>query len=172
MDWTYFGAATFIGNWSTQRCRRIPSHSCTPTMPNMKNTKKHSSSTLPSMGNVSSSSITRIRIPFFRHSRHENGIINKCARKNWNCYFILFHSLGDRFSQPFVGSCQFFQLFFPSLVIQFYWLDCIIIHGCHSSTMAKQRQISRSEKIIAHYVAGGGRKGFWCRDNGGCIEKD
>lgn len=32
-------------------------------MPNMKKTKKHSSRTLPSIGNVSSSSITRIRIP-------------------------------------------------------------------------------------------------------------
>lgn len=62
---TYFGAATFIGSSSTQRCRRIPSHNWTPIMPNMKNTKKHSSSTLPSIGNVSSNSITRIRIPFW-----------------------------------------------------------------------------------------------------------
>ncbi|CAN8002288.1 unnamed protein product [Ixodes hexagonus] len=32
-------------------------------MPKMKKTKKHRSSTLPSMGRVSSSSITRMRIP-------------------------------------------------------------------------------------------------------------
>lgn len=65
---TYLGAATCIGNWSTQRCRNIPSHNWTPTIPNMKNTKKHSNSTLPSMGNVSSKSITRIRIPFCLYS--------------------------------------------------------------------------------------------------------
>lgn len=64
---THLGAATCIGNWSTQRCRNIPSHSWTPTIPNIKNTKKHSNSTLPSMGNVSSKSITRIRIPFCLH---------------------------------------------------------------------------------------------------------
>lgn len=52
-----------MGNWSAHRCRSIPSHSWTPTMPNMKNTKKHSSKTLPSIGNVSSNSITSIRIP-------------------------------------------------------------------------------------------------------------
>lgn len=61
--WTYLGAATWSGNWSTHRCRNIPSHSWTPTIPNMKNTKKHSSNTLPNMGRVSSSSITSIRIP-------------------------------------------------------------------------------------------------------------
>ncbi|KAK1135530.1 hypothetical protein K0M31_000116 [Melipona bicolor] len=41
----------------------MPSHSWTPTIPNIKKTKKHSSSTLPSMGRVSSKSITSIRIP-------------------------------------------------------------------------------------------------------------
>ncbi|TNN60257.1 hypothetical protein EYF80_029510 [Liparis tanakae] len=30
-----------------------PAHNCTPTMPKMKKTKKHSASTLPSMGRVS-----------------------------------------------------------------------------------------------------------------------
>lgn len=60
---TYSGAATCIGNWSAQRCRSIPSHNWTPTMPKMKNTKKHRSKTLPSIGNVSSNSITSIRIP-------------------------------------------------------------------------------------------------------------
>lgn len=32
-------------------------------MPKMKKTKKHSSRTLPSMGSVSSSSVTRMRMP-------------------------------------------------------------------------------------------------------------
>lgn len=40
-----------------------PAHSWTPTIPNMKKTKKQSSRTLPSMGNVSRSRVTRILIP-------------------------------------------------------------------------------------------------------------
>lgn len=63
-DETYSGAATCIGNVSAQRCRNIPSHNWTPMMPKMKKTKKHKSNTLPSIGNVSSNSITSIRIPF------------------------------------------------------------------------------------------------------------
>lgn len=46
-----------------QRLRSRPAHSCTPTMPKMKKTKKQSRSTFPSMGRVSSSSVTRIRMP-------------------------------------------------------------------------------------------------------------
>lgn len=46
-----------------QRLRRSPAHSWTPTIPKMKKTKKQSSSTLPSMGRVSSRSVTRILIP-------------------------------------------------------------------------------------------------------------
>lgn len=46
-----------------QRFRRRPTQSWTPTMPKMKNTKKQSNSTLPSMGSVSSSRVTRMRIP-------------------------------------------------------------------------------------------------------------
>lgn len=45
------------------RLRSSPAHSWTPTMPKMKKTKKHSSRTLPSMGSVSSSSVTRMRMP-------------------------------------------------------------------------------------------------------------
>lgn len=60
---TYLGAATWSGNCNTQRCRKIPSHSCTPMIPKIKNTKKHSNNTLPSIGSVSSSSITKIRMP-------------------------------------------------------------------------------------------------------------
>jgi len=43
--------------------KNLPSHSCTPMIPKMKNTKKHSRRTLPSIGNVSSSNITKILIP-------------------------------------------------------------------------------------------------------------
>lgn len=46
-----------------QRLRSRPAQSCTPTMPKMKKTKKHSRSTFPSMGRVSSSSVTKIRMP-------------------------------------------------------------------------------------------------------------
>lgn len=56
-----------------QRFLSRPDHSCTPTMPNMKKTKKQSSSTLPSMGKVSSSRVTRIRIP----ERRDNGKVRQ-----------------------------------------------------------------------------------------------
>lgn len=40
-----------------------PAQSCTPTIPKMKKTKKQSRRTLPNIGRVSSSSVTRILIP-------------------------------------------------------------------------------------------------------------
>lgn len=46
-----------------QRFRSRPAQSCTPMMPKMKKTKKQSRSTFPSMGSVSSSRFTRIRMP-------------------------------------------------------------------------------------------------------------
>lgn len=46
-----------------QRFRSKPAQSCTPMMPKMKKTKKQSRSTFPSMGSVSSSRFTRIRMP-------------------------------------------------------------------------------------------------------------
>lgn len=46
-----------------QRFRSRPAQSCTPMMPKMKKTKKQSRRTFPSMGSVSSSRFTRIRIP-------------------------------------------------------------------------------------------------------------
>lgn len=82
--WTYSGAATCIGSCSTHRWRKIPSHSWTPMMPNMKNTKKHSSSTLPSIGKVSSNSITSIRMPW--RSERENTRTDKC---NWFEFYVL-----------------------------------------------------------------------------------
>lgn len=60
---TYSGYLTLGRAFRKHRWRRIPSHSCTPTIPNIKKTKKHRSSTLPSIGRVSSKSITSIRIP-------------------------------------------------------------------------------------------------------------
>lgn len=84
MEWTYLGGWTSMGSCRTHRCRRIPSHSWTPTMPNMKKTKKHSSSTLPSMGNVSSNSITRIRIPFWISGQIAQKKTH--TRRKWNHY--------------------------------------------------------------------------------------
>lgn len=52
-----------------QRFRSKPAQSCTPMMPKMKKTKKQSRSTFPSMGSVSSSRFTRIRMP--RRARAE-----------------------------------------------------------------------------------------------------
>ena len=49
-------------NCKKQRFRNKPFHNCTPTIPNMKKTKKQRSNTFPNIGNVSSSSITKIRI--------------------------------------------------------------------------------------------------------------
>lgn len=45
-----------------QRLRNKPFQSCTPTIPNTKKTKKHRSKTFPSIGNVSSNSMTSMRI--------------------------------------------------------------------------------------------------------------
>ena len=44
-------------------CLSRPAHICTPMIPKMKKTKKQRRRTLPSMGRVSSSSITRILMP-------------------------------------------------------------------------------------------------------------
>lgn len=52
-----------------QRFRRRPAQSWTPTMPKMKKTKKQSRRTFPSMGSVSSSRVTRIRMPVGSRSR-------------------------------------------------------------------------------------------------------
>lgn len=57
------GGITPSGNSITHRCLKIPSHNCTPTIPNMKNTKKQSNKTFPNIGNVSNNNITRILIP-------------------------------------------------------------------------------------------------------------
>lgn len=46
-----------------QRFLSSPAHNCTPMMPKMKKTKKQRSRTFPSMGKVSSSKFTRIRMP-------------------------------------------------------------------------------------------------------------
>lgn len=46
-----------------QRLRSSPAHSWTPTMPKMKKTKKQRRRTFPSMGRVSNSSVTKIRMP-------------------------------------------------------------------------------------------------------------
>lgn len=46
-----------------QRLRSKPAQSCTPMMPKMKKTKKQRRRTFPSMGSVSRSRFTRIRIP-------------------------------------------------------------------------------------------------------------
>lgn len=52
-----------------QRLRSSPAHSCTPMMPKMKKTKKQRRRTFPSMGSVSRSSVTRMRIPEGRTKR-------------------------------------------------------------------------------------------------------
>ncbi len=49
-------------NDEKQRLRNKPFHNCTPTIPNIKKTKKQRSKTFPSIGNVSSNNMTRIRI--------------------------------------------------------------------------------------------------------------
>lgn len=63
-----------------QRFLSSPAHSCTPTMPKMKKTKKHSASTLPSMGSVSRRRVTRIRIPTNTHKHTHTDTIVLCTR--------------------------------------------------------------------------------------------
>lgn len=52
-----------------QRFLSKPAQSWTPTMPKMKKTKKQRRRTFPSMGSVSRSSVTRMRIPEGRTKR-------------------------------------------------------------------------------------------------------
>lgn len=63
-----------------QRLRSSPAHSWTPTMPKMKKTKKQRRRTFPSMGRVSNSSVTKIRIP--------SGTKNKRGYQKWRNYTI------------------------------------------------------------------------------------
>ena len=51
-----------VFNCKKQRLRNKPFHNCTPIIPKIKKTKKQRRSALPSIGNVSSRSITSIRI--------------------------------------------------------------------------------------------------------------
>lgn len=88
------GAETWGGNSNTQRCLNIPSQSWTPTipfrciknvtlykfvyfndLPKIKNTKKHSKRTFPSIGSVSSRSITSILIPKIFKSSNSHFLI-------------------------------------------------------------------------------------------------
>lgn len=55
---------------STQDAKLDPNFSRRSNLPNMKNTKKQSSNTLPNIGRVSSSNVTKIRIPARRKHRH------------------------------------------------------------------------------------------------------
>lgn len=59
------GQGTYMVKFSSRKQRFLskPAQSCTPMMPKMKKTKKQSRSTFPSMGSVSSSRFTRIRMP-------------------------------------------------------------------------------------------------------------
>lgn len=63
-----------------QRLRSSPAHSWTPTMPKMKKTKKQRRRTFPSMGRVSNSRVTKIRIP--------SGAKNKKGHQKWWNYTI------------------------------------------------------------------------------------
>ena len=46
-----------------QRFLSFPCHNCTPMIPKTKNIRKDNISTLPSIGSVSKSSVTKIRMP-------------------------------------------------------------------------------------------------------------
>ena len=64
-----------------QRCLSSPAHSCTPIIPKMKKTKKQRRRTFPSMGSVSSSSITRILMP--------GNVRDLCQYQIFLCYTLL-----------------------------------------------------------------------------------
>jgi len=60
-DYTDLSMETLMSG-TKQRCRRSPFHIWTPMMPKMKKIKKHSIKMLPSIGSVSSNSVTRMRM--------------------------------------------------------------------------------------------------------------
>ena len=77
----------------------MPAHSWTPTMPKMKKTKKQSNRTLPSIGSVSSNSITNILMPVSEEEERKNGVDvirvpdtdrtrEQKQNKNYYCYSL------------------------------------------------------------------------------------
>ena len=60
---THGSVVILVGTSRKHLCRRSPAHSWTPIIPKIKKTKKQSRRTLPNIGRVSSSNMTKIRIP-------------------------------------------------------------------------------------------------------------
>lgn len=79
---------TFGSGFRKHLCRSIPSQSCTPMIPNMKNTKKHSSSTFPNIGRVSRSNMTSMRIPVTERKRWTI-VVGNCS-----CFITLWKWMG------------------------------------------------------------------------------
>lgn len=72
-----------------QRFLSRPFHSWTPTIPKMKKTKKQSKSTLPSMGSVSSSRVTRMRMPVWRDKDNVKYLLWEwCTVTLYNIYYV------------------------------------------------------------------------------------
>ena len=60
---THGSVVILVGTSRKHLCRRSPAHSWTPIIPKIKKTKKQSRRTFPNIGRVSSSNMTKIRIP-------------------------------------------------------------------------------------------------------------
>lgn len=67
-----------------QRLRSSPAHSWTPTMPKMKKTKKQRRRTFPSMGRVSNSSVTKIRMPSKLDKKGKGFIRTSVVTRSWS----------------------------------------------------------------------------------------
>ena len=101
-----------------------PAQSWTPTMPKMKNTKKQSRRTLPSIGRVSNSSITKILMPFQKKC-HVNDLLN--------IYII---HIGDILGQPNFT----FETSFPT-----YWTPQF---GRSRQKRVKNRKIRKYSEMV------------------------
>lgn len=106
---TYSGYLTLGRAFRKHRWRRIPSHSCTPTIPNIKKTKKHRSSTLPSIGRVSSKSITSIRIPVESRETGEKSNKKYDKDRDIEVFFFFFLFRRDNVVRNWINK-EFFYL--------------------------------------------------------------
>lgn len=135
-----------------QRCRRIPSHNCTPIIPKIKKTKKQSKRTLPSIGKVSNSSITRIRIPANIKTRPLVLISLKIRCKKRKDFMLLG-------SKECWGNYKLFVLLgillmalsglrtrIVRIAVRFRFSTCIMYSRRPASTMKKSKRFQESAK--------------------------
>lgn len=85
---------------------RRPAQSCTPTMPNIKKTKKHSRRTLPNIGRVSRSRVTSILIPVQTKEQRE------IKKKTYAFATIRVLRISNIIMKSDIFICQYISAFF------------------------------------------------------------